>query len=118
MNFQLILPLLVQTVVVISIRKIHNSWIHPGVFFPLLWLLYSIGPLLFASDYYIQPYGLWIITLFISAVGLGSLLSTNAIDEQATINKNSRTVLRIINQYFLLLFLLLQFLPLLGLVWF
>ena len=88
MNFQLILPLLVQTVVVISIRKIHNSWIHPGVFFPLLWLLYSIGPLLFASDYYIQPYGLWIITLFISAVGLGSLLSTNAIDEQATINKN------------------------------
>ena len=74
MSSQLILPLLLQLIIVIFLRKIHNVWIHPGVFFPLLWFLYSLGPLIFAPEYYIQPYGLWIITLFSSAVGLGSLL--------------------------------------------
>ena len=88
MNQYLILPLLVQFAVVISLRRIHNSWIHPGIFFPLLWLIYSVGPLIFASHYYVQPFGLWIITLFSAALGMGSLLFTGPFESSQQVNKN------------------------------
>lgn len=88
MNQYLIFPLLIQFAVVIALRRIHNSLIHPGIFFPLLWLMFSMGPLIFAPNYYVQPFGLWIITLFSAALGLGSLLFTSTFESPQKVNKN------------------------------
>lgn len=82
MNNQIILPLILLFITACLLRKIHKSWLAPGAFFSLLWLFFIICPIVFAPEYYIPAFGIWIIFAICISVGIGSLfaISENKIE--------------------------------------
>ena len=55
-------------------RLYSRSWLEPGSFFLLVWVLYIFIPVLVAPENRIYPFGIWYIFSFSLAVLLGSLV--------------------------------------------
>jgi oligosaccharide repeat unit polymerase len=71
------LPLITLISFTIILKRLNSSWLSPPVFFSSLWSFFIFIPLIFAPKYPINSFGLWIITLFVYAVGLGSFIGDN-----------------------------------------
>ena len=54
----------------------------PPVFFSSLWSFFILVPLIFAPQFPINSYGLWIITLFVYGLGIGSFIGNNFSNNQ------------------------------------
>ena len=52
----------------------HRTWLQPGNFFSLFWLLLTLIPLLIAPENPVYPFGIWYIFSFSLALLLGSLV--------------------------------------------
>ena len=72
MSISNILPLTLIIGFTVIFKKLNFSWLSPPVFFSSLWSFFIIAPLIFAPKYPMNSFGLWIITFFVFAVGLGS----------------------------------------------
>ena len=72
MSISNILPLTLLIGFTVIFKKLNFSWLSPPVFFSSLWSFFIIAPLIFAPQYPMNAFGLWIITFFVFAVGMGS----------------------------------------------
>ena len=70
-----ILPLTVLLGFIAILKKLNFSWLSPPLFFSSLWSFFILAPLIFASKYPMNSFGLWIITFFAFAVGAGSFIA-------------------------------------------
>ena len=89
-----ILPLITLFSFTIVLKKINTSWLSPPVFFSSLWSFFILVPLIFAPQYPINSYGLWIIILFVYGLGIGSFIGNNFSNNQIIPNTrllNKRT---------------------------
>lgn len=71
-----IAPLTVLGVTALVARRIHHTWLNPGAFFPLAWFFFSLVPILFATEFEVKAYGLWVISAIAVSVTLGSLIGS------------------------------------------
>ena len=53
-------PLTILILTAISARYLTRSWLTPGAFFALLWSCFMLMPLLFAADFKVDTFGLWL----------------------------------------------------------
>ena len=81
-----ILPLFTLFIFTIILKRLNSSWLSPPVFFSSLWSFFILVPLIFAPQYPVDSFGLWIITLFVYAVGIGSFIGNNIIKNQIIFN--------------------------------
>jgi len=72
-----VLPVIVLIGVSLILRTIYKSWFAPGAFFTLSWCLFILIPLIFASEFTVYLFGLWVITAIVVAFAVGSLLAFN-----------------------------------------
>ena len=83
-----IFPLIVIYLTGYFLRIVHGSWLAPGPFFALFWSIFATLPLVFAPEFSFPPLGLWILTAFVVAIGLGSILANvNLVTPRFLINK-------------------------------
>jgi oligosaccharide repeat unit polymerase len=85
------LPLFTLVSFTIVLKRLNSSWLSPAVFFSSLWSFFICVPLIFAPQYPINSYGLWIITLFVYAVGIGSFIVDNFSKNKINLNINKIT---------------------------
>ena len=71
------LPLITLFSFTLILKRLNSSWLSPPVFFSSLWSFFILIPLIFAPQYPINSYGLWIITLFAYGLGIGSFIGNN-----------------------------------------
>ena len=71
------LPLITLISFTIILKRLNTSWLSPPLFFSSLWSFFIIIPLVFAPQYPVNSFGLWIITLFVYAVGVGAFIGNN-----------------------------------------
>jgi len=76
------LPLITLFSFTLILKRLNSSWLSPPVFFSSLWSFFIIVPLIFAPQYPINSYGLWIITLFAYGLGIGSFIGNNFSNNQ------------------------------------
>ena len=76
------LPLITLFSFTLVLKRIYSSWLAPPVFFSSLWSFFILVPLIFAPQYPINSYGLWIITLFVYGLGIGSFIGNNFSNNQ------------------------------------
>ena len=82
MSFFNTLPLITLFSFTLILKRLNSSWLSPPVFFSSLWSFFIIVPLIFAPQYPINSYGLWIITLFAYGLGIGSFIGNNFSNNQ------------------------------------
>ncbi len=88
------LPLITLFSFTLVLKRLNSSWLSPPVFFSSLWSFFIIVPLIFAPQYPINSYGLWIITFFVYGLGIGSFIGNNFSNNQIIrdtklLNKNT-----------------------------
>ena len=88
MNILNTLPLITLFSFAIILKRLNSSWLSPPVFFSSLWSFFVLAPLIFAPKYPINSFGLWIITLFVYAVGAGSFIGNNFFKNQIRITND------------------------------
>ena len=66
--------LIAMTGLAITGYYFHRTWLQPGNFFSLFWLLLTLIPLLIAPENPVYPFGIWYIFSFSLALLLGSLV--------------------------------------------
>ncbi len=88
MNILNTLPLITLFSFTIILKRLNSSWLSPPVFFSSLWSFFVLAPLIFAPKYPINSFGLWIITLFVYAVGAGSFIGNNFFKNQIRITND------------------------------
>ena len=66
--------LIAMTGLTITGYYFHRTWVQPGNFFSLFWLLLTLIPLLIAPENPVYPFGVWYIFSFSLALLLGSLV--------------------------------------------
>ena len=76
------LPLITLFSFTLVLKRMFSSWLAPPVFFSSLWTFFILVPLIFAPQYPINSYGLWVITLFVYALGIGSFIGNNITNNQ------------------------------------
>ena len=86
MSFFNTLPLITLFSFALILKRLNSSWLSPPVFFSSLWSFFILVPLIFAPQYPISSYGLWIITLFIYGLGIGSFIGNNFSNNQIVPN--------------------------------
>ena len=82
MNLLNTLPLITLFSFTLILKRLNSSWLSPPVFFSSLWSFFILVPLIFAPQYPINSYGLWIITLFVYGLGIGSFIGNNFSNNQ------------------------------------
>ena len=65
-----------------TVKVITKSWLSPAAFFSLLWFMFTIFPLVFASEYVIKTSGLWYILIIVMSFSCGSLLALSFVNKQ------------------------------------
>ena len=70
------LPISLIFFTLLASRQATKSWFSPGSFFAFIWLVFTISPIIFAPEYYINNYGLWYIALFTMSISSGGVLAT------------------------------------------
>ena len=86
MNLLNTLPLITLFSFTLILKRLNSSWLSPPVFFSSLWSFFILVPLIFAPQYPINSYGLWIITLFVYGLGIGSFIGNNFSNNQIISN--------------------------------
>ena len=76
------LPLITLFSFTLVLKRLNSSWLAPPVFFSSLWSFFILVPFIFAPQYPINSYGLWIITLFVYGLGIGSFIGNNFSNNQ------------------------------------
>jgi oligosaccharide repeat unit polymerase len=76
-----LLPVIVIIFTALILKRIHGTWLAPSSFFSLFWGVFTCAPLIFAKEFNFYPLGLWIITSVVLAIGLGSLLAKNDVND-------------------------------------
>ncbi len=56
-------------------KHITKTWLSPGAFFSICWAFFLIAPMIFASEYEIDIFGLWFISIFNMALVAGSIIA-------------------------------------------
>ncbi len=95
MNLINIFPLITLLGFTVLLKRLYSSWLSPPVFFSSLWSFFILAPLIFAPQYPINSFGLWIITFFVYAVGTGSFLAKSFYKNRININSgkiNDKTI--------------------------
>ncbi len=77
------LPLIALFSLSLILKRIYSSWLSPPVFFSSLWSFFILVALIFAPHYPINSYGLWVITLFVYGLGIGSFIGNNFSNNQS-----------------------------------
>jgi oligosaccharide repeat unit polymerase len=72
-----LIPAVLIVVLTVLARRQSDSWLVPGVFFPMIWSGYVFIPMLAAPDYEVNPLAVWYILLSCLMVSLGCLFGTN-----------------------------------------
>ena len=92
----------------------HRTWLQPGNFFSLFWLLLTLIPLLIAPENPVYPFGIWYIFSFTLALLLGSLVwpfidpSTRlgkALTVAAKLDRYAKTLLQLLSVFIILSFM-------------
>jgi len=86
------LPLITLFSFTLVLKRLNSSWLAPPVFFSSLWSFFILVPFIFAPHYPINSYGLWIITLFVYGLGIGSFIGNNFSNNQ--IIPNARILIK------------------------
>ena len=86
------LPLITLFSFTLVLKRLNSSWLAPPVFFSSLWSFFILVPFIFAPQYPINSYGLWIITLFVYGLGIGSFIGNNFCNNQ--IISNARILIK------------------------
>ena len=86
------LPLITLFSFTLVLKRLNSSWLAPPVFFSSLWSFFILVPFIFAPQYPINSYGLWIITLFVYGLGIGSFIGNNFSNNQ--IIPNARILIK------------------------
>jgi oligosaccharide repeat unit polymerase len=116
-----IFPLIVIYLTGYFLRIVHGSWLAPGPFFALFWSIFATLPLVFAPEFSFPPLGLWILTAFVVAIGLGSILANvNLVTPRFLINKTHYSSKKMENILFsaTIIFSLLAFIGVVQLLYF
>ena len=71
------LPIILLIVVSLVLRAIYKSWFAPGAFFTMSWCFFILVPMIFASEFTVYLFGLWVITAMVIAFAVGSILAFN-----------------------------------------
>jgi len=111
----LIPPLTVLGVTALIARRIHHTWLNPGAFFSLTWFLFCLAPVLFAMEFEVKPYGVWVITAIAVSVTLGSLVGLT-INEGSEVHPNKERSLETIQTVIPVFIFVLSLASLLGVV--
>lgn len=83
------LPMLVLLILTIWGKFYFRNWLAPGVFFSLIWLLYTIFPIIFLPDLPISSFSLWIITFSVFSLVTGSMLVFPISNHKLIVSKES-----------------------------
>ena len=75
MNISLVLPISILIGFTALMKHLQKSWLAPGTFFAVLWTFFVVTPIVFAPSYPVFPFGIWVITIFVFAVSMGSVLA-------------------------------------------
>ena len=73
MNLPLLIPVSLMVAFSFSMKRLNKSWLAPPTFFSTLWTFFVIAPICFAPSFPVHSYGIWVILLFMIAVGVGSI---------------------------------------------
>ena len=85
MNF---LPLIFVMCSAITVKSATNSWFSPGSLFSILAILFLSLPMIFASEFNINNYGIWYITILVMSFASGSVCSTFTYRSEFNIKRN------------------------------
>jgi oligosaccharide repeat unit polymerase len=92
----------------------HRTWLQPGNFFSLFWLLLTLIPFLIAPENPAYPFGIWYIFSFTLALLLGSLVwpfidpSTRlgkALTVATKLDRYAKTLLQLLSVFIILSFM-------------
>jgi len=106
--------LIAMTGLAITGYYFHRTWLQPGNFFSLFWLLLTLIPFLIAPENPAYPFGIWYIFSFTLALLLGSLVwpfidpSTRlgkALTVAAKLDRYAKTLLQLLSVFIILSFM-------------
>jgi oligosaccharide repeat unit polymerase len=70
------IPIGVIIALSLFVRILQRSWFAPGPFFGLIWIVYTLAPIIIIPEYPVYSIGLWVIVMFVFSIQVGSLIGT------------------------------------------
>ena len=97
-------------------KKLTGSWFSPGSFYALFWFFFTVLPLIFASEFIVELYGIWFIAIMVMSCVSGSIIAKflyrQVVNDRSNFNLTFQTKLI----YFLFLFNIISIYGLLELI--